>query len=559
MRFSILTPVFDPPVDALRAAVESVLAQTYRDWQLVLVDDRSPNPEVQAALDEFATRDPRIVVHRRDENGGIGAASQDALDHADGDFVALLDHDDLLAAHALDSVAAVLRDDPEADYVYSDEDKVDGEGLLFDRFAKPTWSPERLRSQMYTAHLSVIRTTLAREVGGFRPGFDGSQDHDLALRVTERARRIVHIPEVLYHWRVVPGSTAAHPQAKNYAWDAGRRAVADHVARIGMDATVEFGPLPGTYRLERRLPAERRVSIVIPTRGSSGLVWGQRRCFVVDAVRSALEHTRHRNVEIVAVCDSGTPPQVLADLDAVAGDQLVVVPYAEPFNFSRKCNVGFLAATGDVIVLLNDDVDVLSDRWLENLCAPLEDPSVGLTGAKLFYSDGTMQHAGHLYDRHEYSHAFLGAAPDSTVGFSALHIDREASGVTAACAAIRRDTYEEIGGFCEDLPGNFNDVDFSFKVASTGRRIVWLAHVELFHFESRTREPTVHSWEHERVLGRWGSYAVDPYLPLQHGAPPAAQRLPRSRRSVSSGWARAENGPAKSSTGAPHDEADAAL
>jgi O-antigen biosynthesis protein len=530
VKFSVLTPVFNPPVAALRAAVESVLRQTYVNWQLVLVDDDSPDPEVRALLADLGVRDNRITVVMRDTNGGIAAASQDALEHARGDFIALLDHDDLLTPDALTRVAQALADHPDADYVYSDEDKIDDRGLRYDRFLKPQWSPERLRSQMYTGHLSVLRTCLVRDVGGFRQGFDGSQDHDLALRVTERAHRIVHIPEVLYHWRVVPGSSAGDPQAKSYAWEAGRRAVQDHVDRVGIDAAVELGPLPGTYRVERRLPPQRSVSIVIPTRGSSGLVWGQRRCFVVDAVRGVLAHTKHENLEIVVVSDAATPPEALAQMRQLAGDRLVVVPYTEPFNFSRKCNVGYLAARGDVIVLLNDDVEVISDRWLENLCAPLEDPTVGLTGAKLFYSDGTIQHAGHLYDRNEYSHAFLGASADSTTAFSALHIDREASGVTAACAAIRRDTYAAIGGFCEELPGNFNDVDFCFKITHVGLRILWLAHVELYHFESRSREVTVHQWEYQRVLVRWGSYDLDPYLPLPYDA--LTVRRGRRRRRV---------------------------
>ena len=515
MRFSVLTPVYAPAPDVLRATVESVLAQTFGDWELVLVDDCSPDPVTGALLAELAARDSRIVVETRTENGGIAAASQTALERAQGDFVALLDHDDLLTPNALATVAAALDAAPDADYLYSDEDKINN-GVYFDPFRKPRWSPERLRGQMYTAHLSVIRTSLAREVGGFRPGFDGSQDHDLVLRVTERARQIVHVPEILYHWRVVPGSAAGDPLAKDYAWDAGLRAVREHLERIGMDATAELGPLPGTYRIERRLPAERRVSIVIPTRGSTGMTWGQRRVFVVEAVRSALARTRHRNLEFVVVADTDTPQTVLDDLAAVAGEHLVLVPYDEPFNFSRKCNVGFLAATGDVVVMLNDDVEVISDNWLENLCAPLEDPAVGLTGAKLFYGDGSVQHGGHLYDRNEFSHAFLGAAPDSTIAFSALHVDREASGVTAACAALRRDTFERVGGFCEELPGNFNDVDFCFKIGHAGLRIVWLAHVELFHFESQSREPTVQKWEYQKVVDRWGTYAVDPYLPLDH-------------------------------------------
>ena len=525
MKFSVLTPVYDPPVDALRAAIESVIAQTYADWELVLVDDCSTQPAVRSVLAEMAARDSRITVVTRETNGGICAASQDALDRAQGEFIALLDHDDELTADALHRVAAELDAQPDTDYLYTDEDKIDADGVTFDPFHKPVWSPERLRSQMYTGHLSVIRTDLAREVGGFRLGFEGSQDHDLVLRVTERARRIVHLAKILYHWRVVPGSAAGDPNAKSYTWEAGRRAVQEHLERVGIAGSAQLGALPGTYRVEREFPKDKLVSIIIPTRGSAGLVWGQQRCFVVEAVRSALEHTNHPNVEVVVVADTETPTSVLDELESIAGNSLVVVPYDEPFNFSRKCNVGYLAARGDIVLFLNDDVEVVSDGWLETLCAPLADQDVGMVGAKLLYGDGTLQHAGHLYDRHEYSHAFLGALADATVGFSALHIDREVSGVTAACAALRRDTYDRIGGFCEDLPGNFNDVDFSFKVSAAGLRILWNAHVVLYHFESRTREPKVHKWEYDRVVSRWGTYAVDPYLPLQNKAPILTLRM----------------------------------
>jgi O-antigen biosynthesis protein len=544
--FSILTPVYDPEIGVLRSMIESVTAQSFDEWELVLVDDCSPNPAVPATIAEYAAAEPRIRFASNSVNQGISATSQIALDLARGEYIALLDHDDLLAQNALASVAAALTAD--TDYLYTDEDKVDAAGRFVDPFRKPAWSPERLRGQMYTGHLSVLRAELARQVGGFRAGFDGSQDHDLALRVTERARHVVHLPEILYHWRVVPGSTAGDPTAKSYAWEAGRRAVGEHAVRTGAGTGADFGPLPGTYCLRRTLPPERSVSLVIPTRGSSGLVWGLNRCFVLDAVRTVLEHTEHENLELVIVFDTATPRWVLEELRAIAGDKLVLVPYDEPFNFSRKCNAGYLAASGDVLVMLNDDVEVISDRWLENLVAPLEDSTIGLTGAKLFYSDGTVQHAGHLYDRQEFSHAFLGAPPDSTEGFSALFIDREVSGVTAACAAIRRETFAEIGGFCEALPGNFNDVDFCFKVTRAGYRIVWMAHVELFHFESRTRVPQVHSWEQRLVTNRWGGLDVDPYFPRPSvdGLPAKGERKRRSQTRRS----QADRAPAQSSSSA---------
>jgi glycosyltransferase involved in cell wall biosynthesis len=513
--FSVLTPVYNPPIRALSDAIESVRRQSFTDWELILVDDGSTDPAVRGVLDTAAASDRRIKAIYRAANGGISASSQTALDAATGQFTALLDHDDSLEPHALERVAQAIDDEPDVDYIYTDEDKLDRFGRNFDTFAKPDWSPERLRSQMYTAHLSVLRTELARAVGGFRAGYDGSQDHDLALRVTEQARTIVHIPEVLYHWRQVPGSTAVETTAKPYVLEAGRRAVEDHLRRIGLDATAAAGDLPGTYRVNRHLDPARSVSIVIPTRGGSGLVWGEPRCYVVEAVRSALAHTEHDNLEIVIVADHVTPPEVLDELERIAGHQLTIIEYAEPFNFSRKCNAGFVAARGDFVVFLNDDVDIVTPGWLQALVSPLEEPDVGLVGAKLLYSDGTVQHGGHVYQDGEYTHAFHGSRADSSAGFSALQIDREVHGVTAACAATRRDVFEGIGGFCEKLPGNFNDVDLCLKVHGAGYRILYLAQVELYHFESRSRVPRVHMWERDQLMARWGLPKVDPYLPSQ--------------------------------------------
>jgi glycosyltransferase involved in cell wall biosynthesis len=515
--FSILTPVYNPPIDALDAAIASVQAQTCTDWELILVDDCSTDPAVRVALNRAHAADPRITVLYRSENGGICASSQQALEHARGRFVALLDHDDALAARALELVAAAIAQADDVDFVYTDEDKLDPAGRSYDVFAKPDWSPERLRSQMYTGHLSVIRTELARSVGGFRSGFEGSQDYDLVLRVTEQARTISHVPQVLYHWRAVPGSTADDANAKPYTADAARRAIEEHLHRTGIDATATRGSVVGTYRVNRRLRPERTVSIVIPTRGGSGIVWGRERCFVVEAVRSALAMTEHENLEIVVVADTVTPPEVLQQLEELAGSQLVVVPYSEPFNFSRKCNVGYVAARGEYIVFLNDDVEVVTPGWLEALVTPLEESDVGLVGAKLLYSDGHVQHGGHLYHEHQYTHAYHWAEADSVAGFSALQIDREVSGVTAACVAIRREVFEEIGGFCELLPGNFNDVDFCFKVSNARYRMLYLAQVVLFHFESRSRVPRVFPWEQRTVIGRWGSPEIDPYLPNRTG------------------------------------------
>lgn len=511
--FSILTPVYEPPLDVLEETVQSVLDQDFEDWEWVLVDDASPSDGVRQVL-RRAARDRRIHVIERTENGHIVKASNDALQAATGDFVVLLDHDDLLTPDALSRVKEEVDRFQDLDYVYSDEDKIGGDGRYYDLFLKPDWSPERLRGQMYTSHLSVVRRTLATSVGGFRQGFEGSQDHDLVLRVTEQARRIVHVPEVLYHWRVVAGSAAADPQAKPYAAKAGEKAVQESLERRGIRGRVV--PAPGAwghYRIERELPPERRVSIVIPTRGGEGLIWGSRRSFVLEAVRSAVTKTGHPNLEVVVVYDEPTPAEVLRQLRQVAGDRLVLVPFRKPFNFSEKVNLGVVGSTGDRVVLLNDDVEVISEQWLEQLVAPLEEPDVGLTGAKLYFSDSTIQHAGHRYEGGEYHHPYLGV-PGSLPGrMGDLLINREVSGVTAACAAMRREVYDAVGGLAETLPANFNDVDLSYKVSISGYRTVWVANCELFHFESRTRSRVVEPWEHMRAMARWGTPSRDRFMP----------------------------------------------
>lgn len=510
--FSIVTPVYEPPVDVLADTIASVLEQDHEDWEWILVDDCSPTEAVRELIREHAARDPRIRLVERETNGHIVAASNDGIEAARGEFIVLLDHDDLLTPDALSANARRIERHENVDYLYSDEDKVDETGRLYDEFRKPDWSPERLRGQMYTSHLSVMRTEVVRRVGGFREGYDGSQDHDLALRVGEVARNVVHIPEVLYHWRAVEGSASADLNAKPYATIAGAKAVQDHLDRLGIDAEVGQGPVPGHYQISRRLDPAVRVSVVIPTIGQSDLIWGVRRVMVVEAVRSLLARTSHDNLEIVVVYDKPTPKKVLRELREVAGDKLVLVRFTRPFNYSEKMNVGCLRASGDRLVFLNDDVEVISDGWLEQLVAPLDEPDVGLTGARLYFSDDTVQHAGHAYMRGHYTHPYRDLPRESYGPFGALIINREASGVTAACAAVRRDTFVQIGGFSEALPANFNDVDLCYKVRRHALRIVYVAGVELYHFESRSRERAVHDWERDLVRGRWGIPGEDPYV-----------------------------------------------
>jgi O-antigen biosynthesis protein len=548
--FSIVTPVYNTPLDVLETMVQSVLRQTFEDWEFILVDDCSQDDRVREYLRGIASGDPRVTLIERSENGHIVIASNDAVDVAKGEFIALLDHDDLLVPRALEHMADAIAHEPEVDYLYSDEDKVDPKGKFFDEFRKAAWSPEQLRGHMYTCHFSVLRTSVVREVGGFHEGFEGSQDHDLVLRVTEQARRIVHIPKILYHWRVIPGSAAGDPHAKPYAWVAGVKAVQAHLDRVSIDATADFGPGQGTYKIVRKLDPAVRISVVIPTAGADGLVWGERRYYVVEAVRSLLEHAGHDNVEIVVVCDGHTPPRVLELLRKVAGRQLRLVHYDKAFDFSEKCNVGVLSSQGDVVVLLNDDTEVVSDDFLPQLVAPLFEDGVGMTGARLLYPDGRVQHGGLAIDK-RLEHLLANGRAVHPGPFlvretaryrvgSALIVNRECSGLSAACLAIKRSLYEEVGGVSEELPLNFGDVDLSLKVQRAGYRLLWMVGPTAYHFEARTRQPAVVLPREARTLARrWELPNHDRYLPhLPESLPKvtAGQSAPALRPNARARW-----------------------
>jgi GT2 family glycosyltransferase len=507
--FSLITAVYDPPLDAFADTAASVLAQDHDDWEWVLVDDRSPNPAVRERLAELAAQEPRVRVHHRDQNGGIVAASSDALALAGGEFIALLDHDDVLAPQALSRAAEVIGEHADVDYVYSDQDLMSVDGRTHSPYYKPDWSPERLRHHMYTTHFSVLRRSLVEEVGGFRAGFDGSQDHDLVLRLTEKARRIEHVREVLYHWREVPGSAAENPDAKPYAWDAGVRAVQDHLDRTGIRGVVRKGRFPGSYVTDREPDLTTPVSIIIPTRGSSGSVRGERRTMVTEAVRSVIQRSRHRCLEFVVVYDSSTPDAVLDELRGLQldGARLLLVEFTEPFNFSEKCNVGALSSSGEVLLFLNDDIEAHTDGVVEQLIAPLSEPGVGATGAKLLFESSRVQHAGLVYGSGTITHKYYKEShPFADGSYGELWMNHEVSALTGACLAVRREVFDEVGGFCEALPLNYNDVDISLKIRRAGHRLLWLHDVVLFHFESISRSSDVDDWEMDYMCARWGDY-----------------------------------------------------
>ncbi len=518
-RFSVITPVFNPPAVILQETIDSVRAQTYEDWELCLVDDCSTQPHVRALLNQAASEDPRIRVAYRSDNGGIVAATNDALAMARGVFVSFLDHDDLLAPAALELVAAFIDADPddEVDYVYTDEDKVDEFGVRSNAFLKPDWSPDRFRCQMYVCHLSTVRRTILDEVGGLRSGFEGSQDFDLILRVTEKARKVAHVPAVLYHWRTLSTSTALSAQAKPYAFVAGQNAISEHLERVGFPATVDRDDtLPGLYRLVPNLPRQPLVSIVIPTIGVQRYLHGIATTLVENCVRAIVDKSTYENYEIVIVCGIGTPEPVLDELRRIGGDRLRVAPYDRPFNFSSTVNVGVLRSEGEFVLLLNDDTEPIAPDWIESMVMFGLDPAVGIVGARLRFADRTLQHAGIVCSAGSPHHKFHGFPPDFGGYFSNALVAGNYLAVTAACMLVDRGVFDEVGGFSPLFPLNFNDVDFCLKVHRAGYRTVYSPWAELFHYESSTRPAVVEDAELDLLRSRWCDIMLhDPYYNQQ--------------------------------------------
>jgi GT2 family glycosyltransferase len=541
-RFSIVTPIYETPPEVLAATLRSVTRQSFGDWELCLVDDASPSAYVGEMLAAAAQGDPRIRVERRAENGGIVAASNDALAMASGDFVALLDHDDALHPDALALVSEAIDGAPDVDYVYTDEDKIDAAGHHQGPFFKPDWSPERMRTQMYTCHLSVLRRSLVEEVGGFDPEFEGSQDWDLVLRVTEKARRVVHVPRVLYHWRTLETSTAGGGEAaKPWAFEAGTRAIQAHCDRTGIPAAAERDPEhPGVYRLHPRLTAEPSVSIVIPTAGTVREVRYEPTVLVEHCVRSIIETSTYENYEIVVVAGPAVDADLRRRLGELGGSKLKLIDFDEPFNFSKKINRGAVHSEGEMLLLLNDDMEVVTPNWLERMVMYAGLPGVGAVGGRLIWEDGRLQHVGITFENVGYpGHIYRGFAGDWNGYSNNVLVTQNYLAVTGACLMTPREDFERLGGLSTTFPVNYNDMDYCLKLIADGRRVVYDPDTILYHFESSSRTTDVEDWEKEQLRARWLAItSVDPYSNphLKYGIPRLSSPFAWVRRRIPLPW-----------------------
>ena len=480
---SVVVPIFRTPEPFLRQMIESVINQTYPFWELCIADGSGNTEKTRTVVEEYVKKDNRILYQVLQENLGIADNTNTAMNMASGDYIALFDHDDLLEPDALFEIAeAAMKSQGNADVLYTDEDKVAADlSEYFQPHFKPDFSPDLLRSNNYICHLFVVKRLLAVSVGGQRKEFDGAQDYDFILRCCEQAKSIVHIPKILYHWRVHKASTADNPGSKRYAFEAGKRAIEAHLKRMKVTGTVSATKDLGFYRVKYKVQGNPFISIVIPNKDNVGIL---KRC--IDSIQSK---STYRNYEVIIVENNSKEPDTFAYYKSIDGkDGISVIYWEEEFNYSRINNYGIMHAKGDYIVCLNNDISVITPDWMEELLGNCQRKEVGITGARLYFPDNTIQHAGIVVGMGGSAGSmFVGMSRNRTGYMHKAAIQQNLSAVTAACFMVKRQAFEQAGGFDEKLAVAFNDVDFCLRVRQAGYLVVYNPDAQMYHDESKTR------------------------------------------------------------------------
>ena len=498
---SVVVPAYRTPELFLRQMIDSLEAQTYEDWELCIANGSPEDQSMRKVLEEYSSRDRRVRWQELTENKGIAENTNAAFAMAKGEFVGLLDHDDLLAPNALYEVLNALNQHEHGDAVYTDEDKVTAElDEHFQPHLKPDFNIDLLRSNNYITHFLAVKRSLLERVGGIRPDFDGAQDYDFILRCAEQARAIGHIPRILYHWRCHKESTAENPFSKQYAVDAGKRAIGEHLKRLGVDAVVTPTKDMGFYEVEYALTEKPLVSVIIPSKDE---VETLQKCI------AAIEKSSYGNYEVIVVennsCEETfdyykniAPEENMVDGircmegKLAGGQRICVAVYTEGFNYSRLNNFGVKFAEGSYYLLMNNDIEMIGNDWMKRMLENCLRKETGVVGAKLFYPDHTIQHAGIVVGiggnaRGIGDNMFVGLAGERSGYMHKASIQLDYSAVTAACLMVKREIYEQAGGFEEQLAVAFNDVDFCLKVRRLGKLVVYDPHVQAYHYESKSR------------------------------------------------------------------------
>lgn len=481
--FSIAVPVFRTPAKFLCEMIESVRSQSFPFWELCLANADPEDREVAEILERYCREDRRIRVKNLKENKGISENTNAALAMARGEFVGLLDHDDLLAPDALYEMAARLEKDEGIDVFYTDEDKVTTDlSEHFQPHLKPDFNLDLLRSNNYICHFFVVRREIAERIGGFRPEFNGAQDYDFIFRCTEQAEKIVHIPRILYHWRVHSASTADNPASKMYAYEAGKRAIEGNLERSGVRGVVSLRQDYGFYDVHYPVEGEPLVSILIPNKDQKETL--------MHCIRSVLETSTWKNLEILIIENNSEQEETFACYRELEKDPRIrILTYpGKTFNYSAINNFGVQQAKGEYLLFLNNDIEVITPDWIEQMLGNCQRPEVGIVGAKLYYPDNTIQHAGIIIGIGGIAgHAFLGLARAKSGYLHKASLQMDYSAVTAACMMMKAEAFRKAGGFEEKLTVAFNDVDLCLRTVEQGWLVVYDPHVEMYHYESKSR------------------------------------------------------------------------
>lgn len=492
---SLLIPVYNIGEKYLSDCLDSILNQDYQNFEICLVDDCSTLEETKETLKKYEILDDRIKVSYRAENGHISKATNDALSMATGEFVGLVDNDDVLSPNALSEIVKVLNRNPSLDFIYSDEDKLDLNGRRCDPHFKPDYSPDTLLSLNYICHFSVIRKELMDKIGGFTVGLEGAQDHDLFLRIVEQTTNIYHISKILYHWRMVKGSTSMTISNKSYATDKGKIAIENALARRNIKGHVEKDEASTYYRVVYEFEKEPTVSIVIPTRDYADIL---EKC-----LSSLYEKTDYKNYEVIIVNNNSVKKETFDLFEQYKKNHtnFKVIDANIEFNYSKINNMAVKESTADIIVLLNNDTEIISPNWLSVMVGYAMQSHIGAVGPKLLYPDTTVQHAGVILGLGGVaSHAYIGSSKNDLGMFGRLRVPYNYSAVTAACLAVSREKFNEVGGLEEDLMVAYNDMDFNIKLLKHGYYNVCVPQVELFHHESKSRGLDTTSEKYKRFL-----------------------------------------------------------
>ena len=482
-KISIIMPVYNPPTDFLKRAIESVKAQLYSNWELCIADDASPNPQIRRLINSFTASDGRVKSVFRSENGHISANSNSALQLATGDYVLCLDHDDELTVNCLFEIVKHLNEFPKDEIIYSDEDKVDVNGHHTEPYFKPDWAPDNLLAKNYITHIAVFKKSLMDALGGYRLGFEGSQDYDLVLRATEMTSHIGHIPKILYHWRLHAASASQTEEIKPYAFIAAKRALEEAMQRRKLPAEVHYLSGLKGYGINYKITAPGKVSIIIPTKDQARLMQ-----VTIDSIVKLTDYTDY---EIIVLNNNSVTPEffdLMVHYEKELGGRFKCLEAKFPFNFAKLMNIGVAASKGDYILLLNNDVEIIHADWLTKMVSYAQQERIGAVGVKLLYPDDNIQHAGTVVGLGGVAgHVMVNYYKNDPGYFNYLQSTTNYSAVTAACLMIRRKVYEEVGGMDELLEVEFNDVDFCLQILEHGYYNIYVPEVVLYHYESATR------------------------------------------------------------------------